>query len=312
MTRDVTLRLLWRPQAQFAGYLLAEHAGLAARRGFTLRCQPIDFAEAGMKALLRGACDFAIASPAHLVESEAPERLAFLMAVQQASPLVYPVRKDSAIHHPRDLEGRTAAIWPSGEDLELRWMLLKAGADQARVKRLPTGDTVGAFVSGAADCAQMTIYHELHEMEAHGLPLDAVRLFRPADWGAELLKDGLIARRDLMAAEESLVQDLVEVCLEGWQLAFTDPERAVAVCSQVRPEMSAEEHRRQLEHMRELAACGPALSEGFAVPHRDHMRRAIDAVQEVEGHGGNLDPDILAVRRYWQAAPADLKAMPWA
>ncbi|MFZ2871752.1 ABC transporter substrate-binding protein [Zavarzinia sp.] len=312
MSRDVTLRLLWRFQAQFAGYLVAEHEGLAKRRGIDLRCQPIDFAEGGMKALLRGACDLAIASPAHLVESEAPTRLAFAMAVQQASPLVYPVRKSSGIRLPKDLEGRTAAIWPSGEDLELRWMLLKAGADPEKVKRLPTGDTVGAFVSGAADCAQMTIYHELHEMEAHGLPLDEVTLFRPADWGAELLKDGVIIRRDWMGSEDALLQDLIEIFLEGWQIAFTDPERAVAICSRVRPDMSADEHRRQLQHMKELATRGPALAEGFAVPHRDHMRRALDAVMDVEGHGEGLNPDELAVRRYWQAAPAELKAMPWA
>lgn len=312
MSREVTLRLLWRFQAQFAGYLVAEHEGLAKRRGIDLRCQPIDFAEGGMKALLRGACDMAIASPAHLVESEAPGRLAFALAVQQASPLVYPVRKRAGIATPKDLEGRTAAIWPSGEDLELRWMLLKAGADPEKVKRLPTGDTVGAFVEGRADCAQMTTYHEIHEMEAHGLPLDAVTLFRPADWDAALLKDGLIIRRDWIGTDDTLLQDLVEICLEGWQIAFTDPERAVAVCARARPDMSVEDHARQLEHMKDLATCGPALKEGFAVPHRDHVRRAIDAVTAVEGHGAELDPDEIAVRRYWQAAPADLKAMPWA
>ncbi|MFK8253025.1 ABC transporter substrate-binding protein [Ancylobacter terrae] len=312
MSREVRLRLLWHPQAQFIGYLLAEHSGIARRRGIALTCEPIDFRQGGMAALLEGACDLAIASPAHLVESTAPERLAFLMAVQQASPLVYPVRRSSGITSPAGLAGRTAAVWPGGEDLEFRWMLRKAGLDPARVRRLPTADTVEALVSGAADCAQMTIYHELHEMEHRGLPLDAVTLFRPDDYGAMLLKDGVIARSDWIGVEDALLQDLVEVFLEGWQRAFSDPDEAVALCCKLRPDMSEAHHRTQLGHMRDLAASGPALTQGFAVPDALHVRRALDAMEEVDGHAPAVEPEHIAVARYWAAAPAALKAMAWA
>lgn len=312
MSREVRLRLLWHPQAQFVGYLLAQHSGLARKRGIALTCEPIDFSQGGMAALLEGACDLAIASPAHLVESAAPERLAFLMAVQQSSPLVYPVRRNAGIASPADLAGRTAAVWPGGEDLEFRWMLRKAGLDPARVTRLPTADTVAALIDGKADCAQMTVYHELHEMEHRGLPLSEVTLFQPADYGAALLKDGLIARRDWIGPEDALLQDLVELFLEGWQLAFHDPEQAVALCRKLRPDMSDAHHRTQLGHMRDLAASGPALEQGFAVPDPDHVRRALAAMEEVDGHAPALDPAQVAVARYWAAAPAALKAMAWA
>lgn len=312
MPREIRLRLLWHPQAQFIGYLLAEHRGLARRRGIALTCEPIDFRQGGMSALLSGACDLAIASPAHLVESEAPERLAFLMAVQQASPLVYPVRKSAGIATPADLAGRRAAVWPGGEDLEFRWMLRKAGIAPATVARLPTADTVEALVSGAADCAQMTVYHELHEMEHRGLPLSEVELFRPADYDAVLLKDGLIARRDWIGREDALLQDLIELFLEGWQMAFADPDLAVAVCHEVRPDMSEHHHRVQLGHMRELAASGHALAEGFAVPHASYVQRALDAMHDVDGHAPALAAEEIAERRYWAAAPAELKAMAWA
>lgn len=312
MSREVRLRLLWHPQAQFVGYLLAQHAGLARQRGIALTCEPIDFSQGGMAALLDGVCDLAIASPAHLVESAAPDRLAFLMAVQQSSPLVYPVPRASGMTSPADLAGRTAAVWPGGEDLEFRWMLRRAGLDPHRVHRLPTADTVGALISGAADCAQMTVYHELHEMEHRGLPLSEVHLFKPEDYDAVLLKDGVIARRDWIGREDALLQDLVELFLEGWQRAFSDPDEAVALCRTLRPDMDEEHHRTQLGHMRTLAASGPALRHGFAVPDPDHVQRALDAMADVDGHAPAVSAADVAVARYWAAAPAELKVMAWA
>ena len=310
--RQIRLRLLWHPQAQFAGYLLAASEGLDRRRGFELICQPIDFKQGGMSALLDGACEVAVASPGHLLESSAPSRLAYLMAVQQASPLVYPVRKGSGIESCVALEGKPVAVWPGGEDLELRWMVKRAGGDPLKLMRVPTLDTVEQFLAGKVVSAQMTTYHELHQLEQRGLPTSELHLFRADSVGAGMLKDGLVARRDWIADEAGLVADIVECFLEGWQLAFSEPDRAIAACRSARPGMSEAEHVLQLRHMMDLAASGHALEHGFGVPHIDHVRRPAEALLDVEGVRPTADPAEIVIDQFWKAAPSNLKTLKWA
>jgi NitT/TauT family transport system substrate-binding protein len=145
----VRLRLLWFPQAQFAGYLLAQHRGIAAALGIALECVPIDFKLGPIDAVLSGDCDLAVASPAHLVESKAPAELVMLLAVQQMSSLIYGARRANGIASFADLRGKRVGVWPGGEDLELRWALRRSGVDAATVTFVPVNDTAAALANSS-------------------------------------------------------------------------------------------------------------------------------------------------------------------
>jgi NitT/TauT family transport system substrate-binding protein len=302
----VRLRLLWHPQPQFAGYLLAQHAGFAAARGIALECVPIDFACGPIDAILSGDCAFAVASPAHAVESDAPNELVMLLAIQQTSSLVYGARRSAGIATAADLAHKRVAVWPGGEDLELRWTLRRAGVALDDVELVPTGDTVGALVAGDVDAAQLTTYHELFELEHAARSLEPFVLLRAADHDAALLKDGLFARRDLVAREPELVQATIDAVLAGWTSAFDAPERAVALCATLRPDLDREHHARQLAAIRELALCGATLERGLGYPDPAHVRAALAARYEVDGRAIDADGDAAAMSddRWWNAAPA--------
>lgn len=311
----IRLRLLWHPQAQFAGYLLAQHAGPAARRGIALDCVPLDFSLGGVEAVLQGESQFAVTSPSHLLESRAPESLSFLLTIQQESPLVYPARRTDGIETLDDLAGRRIAVWPGGEDLEIRWLLHKARVDTRAIDRLPVPDTVEAFVRGEVACAQMTCYHEAHELEhrlaAQGQGSESLIWFRAADRDASLLKDGLVARKDWIAAHPDIVQAIVDSLLEGWSLAFDDPAAAVALCARLRPDMTAEQQARQLADIRALALQKATLSEGLGFPDPRHIERALAALSDVEGHAPALRSGDVVDLRFWKAAPAAMKRSSW-
>ena len=278
---ETSIRLLWLPQAQFAGYLLAERDSRNSSTGLRIRCEPASSTVGPAKAVLSGDCDFAVASPSHILESDSSEDLVWLLTIQQESPLVYPVWRDSGIETPSHLDGRSVAVWPGNDDLEFQWMLKRAGLDPSRVARVPVQDTVAAFLDRRADSAQMTCYHELHVLGDHLEEESAVRLFRAADYGAGLIKDGLIARRDFVERNATMTQDLVTAVLEGWVQAFTNPEAALQACLEARPDMSLEAHAQQLDDIRVLAIRGATLSHGLGYPDPAHASSALQAAAEV-------------------------------
>ena len=304
----VRIRLLWHKQAQFAGYLLAEKLGLARGKGVDLVCEGLDFTMKHVASVLSGATHMAVASPSHILESAAPERLLFILAIQQKSPLVYPVRIADGIGTLADLAGREVGVWPGHEDLELRWMLQRAGLAADAVRRIEMPDTTGPFIAGDLASAQMTSYHELHVAE-EALGRDALRVFSADSHDCSLLKDGLVVARDFAGQSPAVVQAVVDAVLEGWTIAFREPERAVEACLEARPDMSADEHRRQLADIRALSLTGATLSHGLGYPDPTHVTRAAAAMKAVEGrdvpHQGTMDP------RFWQAAPARFRERNW-
>ena len=298
---EARIRLLWFKQAQFAGPLLAEQRGLARARGVEIVCEPADLADPPVEALLDGRVEFAVASPAHALESRDPSALALLLVVQQSTSLAYGVRVDAGIEGPSDLAGRRVAVWPGGEDLELRWLLARACGSADSAHRIEAADTVAELVAGRADAAQMTVYHELHEAE-RALGAHALRVVRAEDCGAGLVKDGLLVRRDLLEDRIWLADAVVAAILEGWSIALDDPGAAVSACSASRPDMTVEDHARQLADIRGLVLAGATSTHGLGFPDPEHARRAALALRET-GTIPRIDPDRLIEDGPWRRTP---------
>ncbi len=308
--QEVRIRLLWHPQAQFAGYHIAEQMNLAKKAGVHIVCEPIRFDQSGTEALLSGDAEMAVASPSHLLESRCPADLRFVLAIQQESPLVYPVKANSGIESVADLRGRRVGVWPGHEDLELRWMLLKAGVADGAVERIPLANTVAPFLAGEIDCAQMTTYHELHQAE-EAAGRDRLRTFTAAPLGASLLKDGLLVHRNLIEQTRDLVQATVNAILHGWTLAFTNEDVALDACLMARPDMTRTEHARQLRDIRGLSLLGASLTHGLGYPDPQHFDYVLRAMHDLGIPTAGLPGEDAADTSFWHNAPAAWRSANW-
>lgn len=304
--RTASVNLLWHPQAQFAGYLVAERLDLGRPWGVRIETSPLTFGVGPVKSVLQGDSLFGVASPSHLLKAD-PMALRLLMVFQQESPLVYPVRKESGIEVLADLAGRKVGVWPGGEDLELRWMLHRAGLAPDAVERIPMGDTVTPFLAGETDSAQVTLYHELHLIEDGGLGLDRLRLFRAADQDAALIKDGFFTSRKLVDEEPDFVQAVVNSVLAGWAHAFQQPGEAVAICAAAWPGLTVESQARQFADIRALTFYGATLTHGIGYPEPLHVERAARALTDLGQAPNPAAVAGLIASDFWTTAPASFK-----
>ncbi|MDX1742612.1 MAG: ABC transporter substrate-binding protein [Ruegeria sp.] len=306
--RVIRIRLLWHKQAQFAGYLLAEKLQLARKAGVEIVCEGLDFSCKHVASILTGQAEMAVASPAHLMESADPDRLRWLMTIQQKSPLVYPARRSDGISELGDLRGRKVGVWPGGEDLEFRWMLHHAGISEADVERVEMPDTVTPFLDGETSSGQMTVYHELHAVEDQ-IPASDLVLFDAQTLNCSILKDGLVADAGLCRDEPQVVQAVVDAVLEGWSMTIEDPEQALDACCEARPDMSRAMHADQLRQILDLSLVGATRTQGLGYPDPAHMERAAQAMRDIEGHAPDTGP--LRDARFWEAAPDQFRRTEW-
>jgi NitT/TauT family transport system substrate-binding protein len=306
--KTVRIRLLWHKQAQFAGYLLAERLQLARKAGVEIVCEGPDLSCKHVASILTGQAEMAVASPAHLLESADPERLRWLMTIQQKSPLVYPARRSDGVSKLADLRGRKVGVWPGGEDLEFRWMLHRAGIADADVERVEMQDTVTPFLNAETASGQMTVYHELHAVERR-IPADDLVLLDAATLDCGILKDGLVADAELCREAPEVVQAVVDAVLEGWIIAIEDPEQALDACCEERPDMPRDAQAEQLREILDLALIGATRIHGLGYPDTTHMNRAAQAMRDIEGGAPEIGP--LRDIRFWDAAPKRFRHTEW-
>lgn len=307
----IRLRLLWFPQAQFIGALLAEHRDFASRRGYQLECQPVDFSEGPVSAILSGNADLCIASPSHMLESSEPESLVFLLTFQQLGSCVYLARKDHDIDKIRCLAGKRIAVWPGSEDLELKWMLSKAGVPLSDIEFVPTVDTVQMLMDGQVSCAQMTTYNEYLKFLKLGGDESTVLTLHARDYDADLIKDGVVALKSWVESDTVRAQAVVESLLAGWTHALHHQSDAIDLCKQIRTDVEEEHHRMQYSEIKKLIASGATNSHGLGFPHTDHLKKAATAVSDVESGQFDFDVSRLVDTQYWQAAEPSLRQTAW-
>lgn len=307
----VRLRLLWFPQAQFAGTLLAEHSEIATRHGIDLRCQPVNLAESPISAVMSGRADLCVASPSHILESDDPKSLAYLLTFQQASSLVYLARRDHGVDSIHSLAGKRIAVWPGSEDLELKWMLHKAGVASGEIEFVPTQDTVQLLMAGEVSCAQMTTYNEYFEYFERGGKLTDVLRLSARDWDADLIKDGIIAKKDWLEAHPVRAQAAVSSLLEGWTRALDNANEAIELCAKIRPDVDKRFHEMQFNEIRKLIVNAATISHGLGYPDSRHVLQAAKAVSDLHAREFKDSIDGFVAANFWRSAEPSFRRSRW-
>ena len=307
----IKLRLLWHIQPQFAGAVMSQHSGIAARHGIDLNCQPIRFKEGPIDAVISGSADLCVASPSHMLESKNVESLVFLGTFQQTSPVIHVARKDCGIKSIADLAQSRIGVWPGNEDLELKWMLSKVGLDLDEIEFVPTGDPVDLLLHKEVSSAQMTTFNEYIQFLEREGNLDSVLCLSASDYEAELIKDGLVTTKNWIDENPDRAQNVVNSLLEGWTYALNHPEEAVGLCAKLRPDVEQRLFHEQFNEVQKLIFTGPTLTEGLGNPHLMHMQRAIESVFDVYGREVKKSAEHYVSDIFWQNAPSQFRRTDW-
>ncbi len=236
---------MWKLQAQFAGYALAQQA----LPGITLL--PRDPASPPLEELARGRAEFGVVSPAQLFSRLGLARdLVFLALFMNRSPVVLVGLKERVPRELGSAQHYRVGVW-AAEDTEVRAMILAAGVDLRRITFLPLGEDLSPFLEGKLDLIEATTYNELPRL-VDDLGSDRLVVHRPERWGVDLPKDGLVVRADVLKDRPQMVESVVAAAVQGWTKAIANPEAALAAVIKAQPELNVGEQRSQLERILEL------------------------------------------------------------
>jgi NitT/TauT family transport system substrate-binding protein len=228
--KRASLALQWQPQAQFAGFYVAQDKGFYREAGVDMTLIPGGQDVIPSKLLAEGRAQFAIMFLAtgmeRRAEAQAGLPLAHLAQLVQRSALMLITRRGSGVETPRDLDGKRVSLWDNEFQLQPRALFQRL---QIRPKIIPQSSTLGLFLRGGVDAASGMWYNEYHTLLASGLDPEDLRVFFYRDMGLNFPEDGIYTLEKTLAADPGLCRAVVAASLRGWEYAFAHPEEALSL-----------------------------------------------------------------------------------
>ena len=218
----IKLQLDWKPNAQFAGILLAHHLGWYARAGIELVIIPGQMSRNPVDALDNPENVIVSADDNLLIRARAAgQPVKAIAAMLQFSAFGWMALKESGIKAMSDLKGKRLGIHKDGEmALDIALAHFNMSRRDLEVVELDF-DYADVLRSGRCDAIQGFVITEPAELEASGLEIRAMPAY---EWSYEAYGQVLGTSERFLAADSAVIIRFLRITFDGWRKALQDPE----------------------------------------------------------------------------------------
>lgn len=250
----VKLQLKWVPQAQFAGYFVAQEKGYYAEEGLKVEILSGGPDIVPEQQVANGAADIGVDWVASLLaHQEQGLLLTEIAQIYQKSGLVLVSKKEAGITTVADLKGKKVGNWMGGNEFEILALFDKYQIDPNKdLQFVKQGFTMDQFLAGELDAASAMTYNEYQVVLEQGIPGSDLSVIDMNTEGVAMLEDNLFANKEWLEANKETAAKFVRASLKGWKDAIANPEAAVDIVMKTVEEGSSSRYH-QLKMMEEVA-----------------------------------------------------------
>lgn len=268
----VTVQLKWLPQAQFAGYYVAQAKGYYKAEGLDVTIKPGGPDIAPAQVIAGNGADVIVDwMPSALASREAGVPLVNIAQVFNQSGLMLTCKKASGVASPKDFKGKTLGVWYGGNEYPfLNWMGKLGYKTDSDIKILKQGFNVDPLLQNQAACISTMIYNEYWQVVDAGVKeADLVTFFYEKE-GVATLEDGLYVMEPKLkdAAFVARMAKFLKATFKGWNDAVKDPEGAAktVVAADATGSASLKVQTRQMKNVATLITNAGTPKVGYLDP----------------------------------------------
>lgn len=237
----VSLALQWYPQAQFAGYFMAQKKGIYSRHGLDVEIIHGGADTDSLDLLENNKADYGTAFLSTAMERRSNGvPLVNVGQIVQRSALMLITRKDSGIDTIQDLEGARIGTWGNKFQLQPTALFYRENLDVTFVRQSPSFEL---FMRGGLDAVLAMWYNEYHRLIAYGLNPDEMTTFFFSDLDLNQPEDGIYCLESTFESSPETAASLVRASAEGWEYAFAHPEETVDTILRIMKESNIRANR---------------------------------------------------------------------
>lgn len=268
----VTVQLKWVPQAQFAGYYVAQAKGYYKEAGLDVTIKPGGTDVSPVQVLAGKSADVIVNwMPDALAARENGVPLVNIAQIFDKSGMMLTCKKASGVNSPKDLKGKTLGVWYGGNEYPfLSWMSklgLQPGKDITVLKQ---GFNVDPLLQNQAACISTMIYNEYWQVVDAGVKQSDLVTFFYQDQGVASLEDGLYVLGPNLRDKAFVAKmaKFLKASFKGWNDAVKNPAEAakIVVANDTSGSASLAVQTRQMENVAKLISNANTPKMGYLDP----------------------------------------------
>ena len=216
---EVTVQLVWKHQAQFAGFYAAVLNGFYTDENIEVTLRARESPEFDVvNSVVTGEADFGINYGVGVFESRVKNLpVTAIAAIYKRYPLSFFSLHEKGISSPLDFVGhKFPLVSPGGASIILDILLKKNNIDRKSIIFVPIGYDLGRFFSGDVDVWAGYTINEILIMEREGHKINQIK---PEEFGVNMVGDTLFTSHILLNTNPDLVLRFVRASLRGWKWA---------------------------------------------------------------------------------------------
>lgn len=234
--RQVSMRLQWFPQYQFAGYIVAKVKGYYEQVGLDVTLNPGGPDMIPLPLVATGKDTFgSTGADTVLTAHEQDIDVVALATWFQASPVAFMVHSDAGISGPQDFPGHTVGMfYGDNVETEYRALLAATGIDRSAISEIPGDYSLAPFLERRADIWPVYATDQPNTARREGA---SISLIFARDYGVQLMGDVLFTSADFARKNPNTVRAFVQATLRGWQEAIANPQETVDLIAAYTPDL---------------------------------------------------------------------------
>jgi NitT/TauT family transport system substrate-binding protein len=218
----------WHPQAEFAGYYVAQAQGFYEEEGLDveIKSSSLGYRYNAITYLEKGQAD--IVSNALVVGLLAHQQnndIVNIAQVSQHSSILFVAKKSSGINSLKDFNHKKIGVWSSDFKSTPQILILKNGLD---VTWVPVA-SVNLFLEDGIDILVTMSYNEYNQLYLSGIDTDELTVFHFSDYVYDIPEDGLYTTRKTLETKQDAMAAFVRASKKGWDYAAKNEEYTLAL-----------------------------------------------------------------------------------
>ncbi len=221
--KEVTLRLNWKHQFEFAGYYAAKEQGYYKDAGLSVIIREFEHGTDVLEEVLSGKAQFGTFYSELFLASMKGKPVSMLANFLKYSPEVLVAHPD--IRLPGDLKGKR--VMGGGHELHganLGAMFKKFGISPEEFTTVPHTFTIDAFSAGEVDAMTIFLSNEIYHLNKNNIEYN---ILSPFSFGIPSYDGNLCTSSAFASSDPDVVRKFRDASIRGWQYAVEHSDELV-------------------------------------------------------------------------------------